>query len=94
LANNEVVFEILEGPMIMAAVIALTVFHPGFCLGGTWATIGVPIGKEYNDVAVHSSSRVPRIWAMMTRFAERRGKEDNEAKPEKDTATSSGQDSK
>lgn len=27
-ANNEAVFEVLEGPMIMVAVIALSVFHP------------------------------------------------------------------
>jgi len=35
LANNELVFMILEGPMIMIAVFALTAFHPGFCFG--WA---------------------------------------------------------
>jgi hypothetical protein len=94
LANNEVVFEILEGPMIMAAVIALTVFHPGFCLGRAWATIDVPTGTEYQDVAVHSSSRVSRIWTMMGRFAGKRGKEDHETKPEKSTAASLAEDSK
>ena len=35
LANNEPVFMILEGPMIMIAVVALTAFHPGFCF--RWA---------------------------------------------------------
>jgi len=35
LANNEPVFMVLEGPMIMIAAVALTVFHPGFCFG--WA---------------------------------------------------------
>ena len=28
---------IFEGPMIIAAVVALTVFHPGICFGGTGA---------------------------------------------------------
>lgn len=39
LANNEVVFMIFEGPMIILAVLLLTVFHPGFCLGkrGLWS---------------------------------------------------------
>ncbi|KIW23368.1 uncharacterized protein PV07_11575 [Cladophialophora immunda] len=33
LANDELVFMILEGPMIIAAVTALTIWHPGFVLG-------------------------------------------------------------
>jgi hypothetical protein len=36
LANDEVTFMILEGPMIMVAGVALTVFHPGWVLGGAW----------------------------------------------------------
>lgn len=39
LANDEVLFMILEGPMIILSVLLLTVFHPGFCLGkrGLWS---------------------------------------------------------
>jgi len=33
LANNEVLFMILEGPMIIISVLLLNVFHPGFSLG-------------------------------------------------------------
>ena len=39
LANNEVDFMVLEGPMIMIATIALILFHPGFCFSGKWVTI-------------------------------------------------------
>ena len=33
LANNETAFMIFEGPMLFAAVLALTIFHPGICFG-------------------------------------------------------------
>lgn len=36
LANNEVVFMILEAPMIIIALGALTLFHPGFVYGDFW----------------------------------------------------------
>lgn len=36
LANNEVLFMIFEAPMIILAVLRLTIFHPGLCLGGMW----------------------------------------------------------
>ncbi|KAF1984894.1 RTA1-domain-containing protein [Aulographum hederae CBS 113979] len=36
LANDEVTFMILEGPMIILATILLTVFHPGTCFQGMW----------------------------------------------------------
>jgi hypothetical protein len=90
LANNEVVFEVL----IMVAVIALTVFHPGFCLGRMWATIGASTGKKDKVVAVHSSSRFRGMWATICRCLGKRPKDDNEPKLEKDTATSSAQNSK
>ncbi|KIY03422.1 uncharacterized protein Z520_00113 [Fonsecaea multimorphosa CBS 102226] len=44
LANNELVFMILEGPMIIAAVTALTVWHPGFVLGA----------KLWNEAGFHA----------------------------------------
>ena len=34
LANNEAAFMVLEGPMLIIAVLALTVFHPGTVFGG------------------------------------------------------------
>lgn len=36
IANDEVSFMILEGPMIILAVLAMTVFHPGTAFGGLW----------------------------------------------------------
>jgi hypothetical protein len=35
IANNEVSFMILEGPMIFLAVLAMTVLHPGIVFGGS-----------------------------------------------------------
>ena len=37
LANNEVLFMILEGPMIILTCIGLTVFHPGRAMHGLWS---------------------------------------------------------
>lgn len=37
LANDEVAFLILEGAMVAIAVIALSVFHPGFSFQGLWS---------------------------------------------------------
>ncbi|KAF2152230.1 RTA1-domain-containing protein [Myriangium duriaei CBS 260.36] len=34
LANNQAMFMVFEGPMIMIALIILTIFHPGTCFGG------------------------------------------------------------
>lgn len=36
LANNEVVFMIIEGPMVILACAALVAFHPGLALKGHW----------------------------------------------------------
>ncbi|KAH8688745.1 RTA1 like protein-domain-containing protein [Talaromyces proteolyticus] len=38
IANNEVSFMILEGPMIFLAVLAMTVLHPGVTFGGKWSS--------------------------------------------------------
>lgn len=40
IANNEVVFMILEGAMISIATIAITIFHPGLAFKGHWAEAG------------------------------------------------------
>ncbi|CRL21241.1 RTA1 like protein [Penicillium camemberti] len=36
LANNEVVFMILEGAMLAIALLCLTALHPGICFNGQW----------------------------------------------------------
>ncbi|CAI7601598.1 unnamed protein product [Penicillium viridicatum] len=36
LANNEVVFMILEGAMLAIALLCLTTLHPGICFNGQW----------------------------------------------------------
>jgi hypothetical protein len=36
IANNEGLFMALEGPMIIIAVGALTVSHPGYAFNGEW----------------------------------------------------------
>lgn len=39
MANNEVLYMILEPPMISIAVIALTLCHPGVCFQGSWLSV-------------------------------------------------------
>lgn len=46
LANDELVFMILEGPMIIIACVCLTVFHPGICFRGRWMEADWSFGKE------------------------------------------------
>ena len=36
LANNQVMFMVLEGAMIAIAVVCMTALHPGFCFDGLW----------------------------------------------------------
>ncbi|TVY24036.1 Sphingoid long-chain base transporter [Lachnellula hyalina] len=36
LANNQTSFMVLEGPMVIIAVLAMTLFHPGICFNGHW----------------------------------------------------------
>ena len=36
LANNEVAFMVLEGVMLVIALLALTILHPGICFDGQW----------------------------------------------------------
>ncbi|KAL7928411.1 RTA1 like domain-containing protein [Trichoderma chlorosporum] len=45
LANNEVLYMILEPPMISLAVFALTLSHPGACFKGKWSSSK----SEYKD---------------------------------------------
>ncbi|KAJ5628486.1 RTA1-domain-containing protein [Penicillium lividum] len=36
LANNQVLFMVLEGAMIVIAILCLTILHPGVCFEGQW----------------------------------------------------------
>jgi hypothetical protein len=94
LANNELVFMILEGPMIMIAVVVLTAFHPGFCLGGLWASIGSSTGKSEKSSAVRSGFPFGWVWATMGRSARKPDEKDTEHKLEKAASTPSAQNSK
>ncbi|PMD53612.1 RTA1 like protein, partial [Hyaloscypha bicolor E] len=38
LANNQAAFMVLEGSMVIIAVLAMTVFHPGICFNEHWET--------------------------------------------------------
>ena len=44
LANNEVLFMILEGPMIILACAGITAFHPGLAMRGLWSMKGFTRG--------------------------------------------------
>jgi hypothetical protein len=47
LANEEIPFMILEGPMIIIAILLLTLFHPGVVFkGGAWAASDFVVKKK------------------------------------------------
>ncbi|KAK8078741.1 RTA1 domain protein [Apiospora phragmitis] len=48
LANNEVVFMIIEGPMVILACAALVAFHPGLALKGHWDMKGFKAPQQSN----------------------------------------------
>ena len=51
LANNQTIFMILEGPMIIAATAALAVFHPGVSFAGNWSAAAWSLRKkDYAEV--------------------------------------------
>ena len=53
--RNETEFIILEGVMIVLSVLALTIFHPGFCFPALGNTIGkksrASRGKSVDDAS-------------------------------------------
>lgn len=65
IANNETEFMILEGPMIMIALICLTVWHPGYAYAGRYeeASFRFRSKKEVEDAAKanagHQSDTTP-----------------------------------
>lgn len=59
LANDEATFMIFEGPMIILAVTAMTVFHPGRVFGDLW----VPAGKGVREMKLESGDQATRLTA-------------------------------
>ncbi len=66
IANNELSFMILEGPMIFLAVLAMTVLHPGIAFGGKWRSAGWSIKKSRKTAFTTSSSYVEIIQLQQT----------------------------
>ncbi|KAL9091274.1 MAG: hypothetical protein Q9165_004908 [Trypethelium subeluteriae] len=50
IANDQPSFMVLEGPMIILAILALTVFHPGFVLKDAWHASGFSFHSNKADV--------------------------------------------
>jgi hypothetical protein len=61
IANNEVSFMILEGPMIFLAVLAMTVLHPGIAFGGKWSSAAWSVKQSRKIAFAMSSSSVDDI---------------------------------
>ena len=56
IANDEVSFMILEGPIIFLAVLAITVLHPGIAFGGRWSSADWSVKQHRKaDLATGSS---------------------------------------
>ncbi|KAK8096561.1 uncharacterized protein PG998_004778 [Apiospora kogelbergensis] len=49
LANNELIFMIIEGPMVILACAALVAFHPGLALKGNWDMNGFARPQQTSD---------------------------------------------
>ncbi|KAI5461861.1 RTA1 like protein-domain-containing protein [Mariannaea sp. PMI_226] len=56
IANNEVSFMILEGPMNFLAVLVMTVLHPGIAFGGKWSSVVWPVKPSRTSSSTMSSS--------------------------------------
>lgn len=61
IANDEVSFMILEGPMIFLAVLAMTALHPGFGLGGQWSSTAWSIKQSRKAAFAISGSSIDGI---------------------------------
>ncbi|KAI7776059.1 hypothetical protein LA080_005885 [Diaporthe eres] len=61
IANDEVSFMILEGPMIFLAVLAMTALHPGFGLGGQWSSAAWSIKQSRKAAFAMSGSSIDGI---------------------------------
>jgi hypothetical protein len=61
IANDEVSFMILEGPMIFLAVLSMTVLHPGIAFGGKWRRAAWSVKQNRKAAFVTSSSYMQDI---------------------------------
>jgi hypothetical protein len=50
LANQEITFMVLEGAMIIVAVVILTVLHPLFAFGSAWTDAGWSFRSKPKEV--------------------------------------------
>jgi hypothetical protein len=61
LANDQVLFMVLEGAMIVIAILCLTVLHPGVCFGGLWNqttwTWTRSIGSELEFISISTDAQ-------------------------------------
>jgi hypothetical protein len=59
LANNEVEFMILEGPMVFVALLVLTIWHPGYVFGtDLWNNAGFHLRKSREPKTMQSYKEV------------------------------------
>ena len=70
IANDQASFMIFEGPMIIIAVTALTVFHPGRVFGGLWKASG----QGSKGTAKYSKAGAYRLDGDQEELAQREGK--------------------
>ncbi|KAH7408998.1 RTA1 like protein-domain-containing protein [Cadophora sp. MPI-SDFR-AT-0126] len=61
LANDQVLYMILEPPMITIAVVALTVFHPGIGFQGAWDGAKKGYKEAATDVESRSSNEIDDV---------------------------------
>jgi len=61
IANDEVTFMILEGPMIFLAVLVMTVLHPGIAFGGELSSTAWSIKQSRKVACVTNTSSVEGI---------------------------------
>ncbi|KXH67481.1 RTA1 like protein [Colletotrichum salicis] len=61
IANDEVSFMILEGPMIFLAILAVTALHPGIGFGGQWSSAAWSVKHSRKAAFEMSSSSMEEI---------------------------------
>ncbi|KAL5119053.1 hypothetical protein ACEQ8H_002977 [Pleosporales sp. CAS-2024a] len=64
LANDQATFMVFEGPMMILAVLALTVFHPGRVFGDLW----VPAGKGVRSMGKLNDEREVSVQLTETEW--------------------------
>lgn len=64
IANNEVSFMILEGPMVFLAVLAMTVLHPDIAFGGKLSSAAWSVKQSRKAAFAASSSYMEDIHSQ------------------------------